>query len=130
MQKKGWSVKKALAVLLFVGMALNLCACSGAGIEETEPTISLVERVIARVEEELRVYIYLKYSALKQPEVTTYVEKLGDGKYHVTGKASYRDEYGVTYAGTYEAEVTYLSDMDRFSVAYELEPLQSGKLHE
>lgn len=117
-------MKKALAVLLILLMALGLWACVSTDAEETVPAKSLADRAVAEVKEELNVYIYIKYNALVQPEITTQVEDLGDGKYRVTGIASYRDEHGITYSGAYDAVATYLSDAGAFTVDYELDVLQ------
>ena len=50
------------------------------------------------------------------PTITTYVEKISENTYEVTGKVTIKDKYGDSYTGKYDAEVEYNPSTEKCSV--------------
>jgi hypothetical protein len=120
-KKEVKKMKRLLALLLVLVMCLSLCACGGSGSKKKETVES---KVISAARSRIMVEIALGYDTTGVPTITTFVEKTGDNTYMVTGKVTVKDNYGDTYTGKYDAEVTYDPVADDCDVDLEL-----GKLY-
>ena len=88
-------------IYLFLGC---LCACSG-GSGESEKTPR--DEVVSAVRSRIMLEVTLRYDTTGVPNITTYVDEVGDNIYEVSGKVTVRDKYGDSYTGKYDAKVEY-----------------------
>ena len=114
-------MKRAGSILLILLMIFSLCACADAEPDWVEPSLSLIQRAEKEVQEELRVYIYVTYPVHELPNVTAAVTELGGDQYNATGMVSFTDVNGKTHSGTFDADVSYLRDVDNFHVTFTLD---------
>lgn len=91
---------KVLAFILAFSMLALLCACG-------ESKESIEDKVKSAVDSRAIVYVKLMYETSGLPTLTHYIDEIGDNTYKVTGKVTVRDNYGDSFTGKYDAEVTY-----------------------
>ena len=113
-------MKRLLALLMVLVFCASLCACGGSGGKKE----TVEDKVISAARSRILVEIALGYDTEGVPNITTFVDDIGDNTYMVTGKVTVKDKYGDTYTGKYDAEVTYNPSSDQCDVDLEL-----GKLY-
>lgn len=111
-------MKKFFAVLMSVVLCFSLVACTA------EKTETVENKVKSAVEARLITYVSIAYDTIGVPNITYYIEEVGENKFEVSGKVTVQDKYGDTYSGNYDAEVEYNSSTDKCTVDYDL-----GKLY-
>lgn len=105
-------MKKFLAILMVALLSISLVACSGSK-EEPE---SVTDKVKDEVKYRIMATIAVQYETTGVPNITYYVDEMGDNTYEVTGKVSVKDKYGDTYTGKYDAVVEYDPAADDCSI--------------
>ena len=103
-------MKRAFLMILAVVLCLGLCACGTGGAQkESEVEETPNDKVATAVKNQIMVQIALQYDTTGVPTITTYVSKVSENLYEVTGKVTVHDKYGDSYTGKYDAEVKYNS---------------------
>ena len=105
-------MKKILLVLLTLVFVFSLVACDDTG----EKTDSVSDEVKSAVRGRIIATVALQYDTTGSPNITFFVDEIGDNIYEVTGKVTVRDKYGDSYTGKYDAEVEYNPEDDDCNV--------------
>lgn len=94
-------MKKVLALILALVMAISFASCGGNTSSDPE------EVVISAAKAAVQAEVMLNYKTQGPATVTTFVTKNSETEYTVTGKATVTDDYGDEYTGKYTVEVEY-----------------------
>ena len=113
-------MKKLLSLALALMMMCALCACgssSGDGGGD-----SLESRARQAVENDVRVSMRFGFEdAVPFRVEVARLTSVGEYEWKTSGSASFKDEYGDVYGGTFEGTVTYNSSLDSFACDIDLE---------
>ena len=113
-------MKKFLCLLLAMVMCLSLVACGGS---EKSNVSSVEDKVRNAVKANIQAELLVNYDTVGVPEITCYIDEVGDNVYEVTGKVTVKDKYGDSYTGKYDANVEYDPATDECTTNVELDSL-------
>ena len=119
-------MKKLLSLALALMMMCTFCACGssseGRSSSGAESDVSLESRARQEVENDVRVSMRLGFEdAVPYQVEVARLTSVGGYEWETSGSASFKDEYGDVYGGTFEGTVTYSTSSDSFSCDIDLE---------
>ena len=110
-------MKKLLSLALALMMLFALCACASSGSGE-----SLESRARQEVDLYVRTSMRLGFAnAVPYQVVVARLTLDGENEWKTSGSASFKDEYGDVYGGTFEGTVRYNPSSDSFRCNIDLE---------